>query len=53
MIKGNFETRQVWIDGVELKPQASQKLYNHSPDGFNWGMAVQDQHNLPTSPFYG
>ena len=20
-----------------LKPSASQKLYNHSPDGFNWG----------------
>jgi hypothetical protein len=23
-------------DGQELSPKASQKLINHSPDGFNW-----------------
>lgn len=26
----------VYRDGVELSPQASQAIYNHSPDGFNW-----------------
>ena len=33
---GKTENRQVWLDGVELKPYRSQKYINHS-DGFNWG----------------
>ena len=37
MIKGNWETREVTIKGTPLSPKASQKLRNHSPDGFNWG----------------
>ena len=28
---------QLWVDGKELNPQASLKIRNHSPDGFNWG----------------
>lgn len=28
---------KVTIAGKELSPKPSQKLYNHSPDGFNWG----------------
>lgn len=36
-IKGELETRKVWIDGKELTPERSQKIYNHSPDGFSWG----------------
>lgn len=30
---------KVIVDGVEhtLYPIHSQKIYNHSPDGFNWG----------------
>lgn len=24
-------------NGQPLSPEPSQKLYNHSPDGFNWG----------------
>jgi len=36
-IKGEQESRRVWIDGVELLPDESQKMRNHSPDGFNWG----------------
>lgn len=36
-IKGNWITREVWIDGVLLRPEASQKVRNHSPDGFCWG----------------
>lgn len=27
----------VFKDGEVLSPIPSQKLYNHSPDGFNWG----------------
>jgi hypothetical protein len=36
-LKGKASTRQLWINGKELKPYKSQKLRNHSPDGFNWG----------------
>lgn len=36
-IKFKYDTRQVFIDGKELKPERSQKLRNHSPDGFAWG----------------
>ena len=28
---------KVTVDGQPLDPQPSQKLRNHSPDGFNWG----------------
>ena len=35
-IKGNLETRNVWIDGECLDPLPSQGVVNHSPDGFNW-----------------
>lgn len=27
----------VWLDGKRLTPERSQKLRNHSPDGFNAG----------------
>ena len=29
----------VTVDGNTLSPAKSQKLRNHSPDGFNWGYA--------------
>lgn len=35
----DVENRACYIGGVELDPKASQKLYNHSPDGFMWGYA--------------
>ena len=35
-LKGNAE-RQVWLNGEWLDLKTSQKVYNHSPDGFNWG----------------
>jgi hypothetical protein len=43
-IKGNWENRKVFIhngdmDWIELSPSMSQKVYNHSPDGFNWSYA--------------
>jgi hypothetical protein len=28
---------RVWLDGERLDPRRSQKLWNHSPDGFNAG----------------
>jgi len=36
-ITGKIATREVFIDDVKLHPGKSQKLYNHSPDGFAWG----------------
>ena len=36
-ITGNWETRKVCIDGVELSPARSQAIWNHSPDGFAFG----------------
>ena len=36
-IKGMASSRQVFINGAELTPAASQNLCNHSPDGFAWG----------------
>lgn len=29
--------REVYLMGKRLDPSRSQKLNNHSPDGFNWG----------------
>ena len=37
ILRGEQSTRRVWINGKELDPRPSQKLFNHSPDGFNWG----------------
>lgn len=36
-LKGKISTRTVWLNGILLSPRRSQKVYNHSPDGFNWG----------------
>lgn len=36
-LKGNWQTRQIWLNGEYLSPQKSQAKVNHSPDGFNWG----------------
>lgn len=37
MIIGNCKTQEVRIGDQVLDPAESQKLYNHSPDGFAWG----------------
>lgn len=37
LIDGDFETREVHIDGKFLRPDKSLSVRNHSPDGFNWG----------------
>lgn len=28
---------RVWLNGEPLYPERSQRVYNHSPDGFSWG----------------
>ena len=35
-IEANWETRDVQINGEYLDPRPSQRIANHSPDGFNW-----------------
>lgn len=35
-LEGNAD-REVVLDGKSLFPTKSQKIRNHSPDGFNWG----------------
>lgn len=37
LVDGDMETREVHISGNLLRPDNSQKVRNHSPDGFNWG----------------
>jgi hypothetical protein len=39
ILKGNFVTRTVWLNGETLDPENSQVVWNHSPDGFAWGYA--------------
>jgi hypothetical protein len=36
-IRGDWELRVVHVDDKPLRPDHSQKVRNHSPDGFNWG----------------
>ena len=31
------DQNRIWVDGVDLLPDASQRIRNHSPDGHNWG----------------
>ena len=35
-IKGDLEW-EITIDDIRFLPDESQKVYNHSPDGFSWG----------------
>lgn len=37
LIYGEWFTRDVYVDGKRLDPEPSQKVRNHSPDGFYWG----------------
>jgi len=37
LITGYASSRRIFINGEELLPRRSQKVYNHSPNGFNWG----------------
>ena len=35
-LSGNIETSKIKINGQLLSPKHSQKVINHSPDGFSW-----------------
>jgi hypothetical protein len=36
-VTGVWETRIVTINDIVLSPEASQQVWNHSPNGFSWG----------------
>lgn len=36
-LKGDWESRRVWLFDNEIFPGESQNIRNHSPEGFNWG----------------
>jgi len=36
-LSGLYPERSVYLDRCYLDPAPSQRAYNHSPDGFNWG----------------
>lgn len=36
-LRGELEPAKVWIDDRPLLPGKSQKIFNHSPEGFAWG----------------
>lgn len=36
-LTADYKTRQVWLNDKLLNPIRSQKIINHSPDGFAWG----------------
>ncbi|GAJ01677.1 unnamed protein product, partial [marine sediment metagenome] len=37
VLQGEWETEKVWLNGKRLYPGKSQRVWNHSPDGFSWG----------------
>lgn len=37
VIRGYKADRTVTVNGAPLSPAVSQRAFNHSPDGFNWG----------------
>jgi hypothetical protein len=36
-LMGEFNTSKLYVDGRLLRPDDSQQIRNHSPDGFKWG----------------
>ncbi|MEM7109305.1 MAG: hypothetical protein AAF519_13860 [Bacteroidota bacterium] len=42
---GEIAAGHVGLYGKELLPIESQKLHNHSPDGFVWAIRVQGLYN--------
>lgn len=36
-INGDWDTRNVYVDGKFLDPRPSLAVFKHSPAGFNWG----------------
>ena len=44
--------RSCTIDGQILDPKESQKIYNHSPDGFMWGYGCSGPAQLALAILY-
>lgn len=38
-VEGTWRTREVLVNGHVLDVKPSLEVWNHSPDGFNWGYA--------------
>ena len=38
-LKGEWESKRIWLNGKELLPDRSLMIVNHSPDGFSYGYA--------------
>ena len=38
-LRGEFESRRVWLNDIELHIEDSLKARNHSPTGFGWSYA--------------
>ena len=36
-VKGEYETKNIWLNGTQLTPEQSQQIYKHSSNGFDWG----------------
>jgi hypothetical protein len=36
-IRGEWETKQVWIEGRQVRPERSLRVRSHHPAGFSWG----------------
>jgi|WetSurMetagenome_2_1015567.scaffolds.fasta_scaffold1177223_1 hypothetical protein len=45
-LKGDYETKMIWLNGKELNPKYSQKIYNHSAEGFDWSNTVDGSAQL-------
>jgi hypothetical protein len=37
IIRGELSTRTVYLNGIPIDPEPSQRAFNHSPNGYNWG----------------
>ena len=48
-LKGEWESREVWVDGKYLSPEMSQNIRNHSPDGHCWSYSGSGPSQLALS----
>jgi len=48
--EGYHDGQQTWyqcvLNGDPFNPKPSQKIHNHSPDGFSWGYSGSGPHQL-------
>lgn len=51
-LQGSAQSREVYLNGIRLVPEKAQSLYNHSPDGFNWGYSGSGPSQLALSVLF-